>query len=85
MLSCCILVHQTAYDVFCIIELVETVAEERCFLEMLNMGLSALEFVELDAQRVEDVSYTGVIGQHHATDFVLGWHVGTLLCKCNLD
>jgi len=79
MLSCCILVYQTAHYVFCIVEFVETVAEECCFLEMLNMGLSALEFVELDAQRVEDVSHAGVIGQHHATDFVLGWHVWTLL------
>ena len=52
---------------------------------MLYVRLSALKFVELHAQGVEDAPDRCVIGKHHATDFVRRCYVGALLGKSDLD
>lgn len=52
---------------------------------MLHMGLSSLQFVELQAKCVEDATHASMIRQHHAAHLVLGRHVGTFLCESNLD
>jgi len=85
VLSRSIFVNEAAHHLLSIIELVEAVSEERRFLEVLNVGLSTLQFVELDAQSVEQMAHTCVISEHHATDLVWCGHVGALLCEGNLD
>ena len=57
MFGGCILFHKASDNFLCIVELVETVAEQSCLREMLNMRLPALQLVELDAKSVEDASY----------------------------
>ena len=66
-------------------EFVETVLEQSSLLEMGDMGLSALKFVELFTQSVENTSHTRMIGQHHSTNFVWRGNVGALLSESDLD
>mmetsp|Transcript_32901 Transcript_32901/g.40684 ORF Transcript_32901/g.40684 Transcript_32901/m.40684 type:complete len:203 (+) Transcript_32901:33-641(+) len=85
VLCSCILFDQTAHDFLGVVELVETVPEERCLREVLYVGLSTLKLVKLDAQRVEDAPHTRVVRQHHAAHLVRRRHVRALLCQGNLD
>jgi len=79
MLGRRVLVNKAPHDLFSVIKLVKTVSEESRFLEVLDVRLSTLEFVELNAQSVEDASNTGVVGEHHTTHLVRRCHVRTLL------
>ena len=71
MLGRLILINKAPYDFLSVIELVQTVTEERCLLEVLNMRLAGLKFVKLNAQGVENASHASVVRKHHSTNFVL--------------
>ena len=79
MLSGLIFINKAPHYFLSIVELVKTIAEESRLLEVLNVRLAGLEFVELNAKGVENASHTRVVRKHHATDFVLCCYVGALL------
>jgi len=74
-----VLVHKTAHDFLGVVKLVETIAEERRLLEVLDVRLATFEFVKLDAQRVEDAPHTRVVRKHHSAHLVRRRHVRTLV------
>ena len=80
-----ILVNKTPDDILRIIELIETVTEQRRLLEMLDMCLSTFQLVELNSQGIEDATDTRMVCKHHSTDLVLRRYIGTLLSQSNLD
>lgn len=84
MLGGLILIDKAPYYFFSIVEFIKTVTEESCLLEVLNMCLAGLKFVELNAQGVENASYACVVCKHHSTNFVLCSYVGALLSQCYL-
>ena len=63
----------------------QIVSKERCLLEMLDMSLTTLQFVELDAESVENAADASVICEHHTADFMWTGDIGTLLGQGNLD
>ena len=71
MLGRLILINKAPYDFLSVVELIQTVTEESCLLEVLNMRLAGLKFVELNAQGVENASHASVVRKHHSTNFVL--------------
>ena len=84
MLGGLILIDKAPHYFFSIVEFIKTVTEESCLLEVLNMRLTGLKFVELNAQGVENASYACVVRKHHSTNFVLCSYVGALLSQCYL-
>lgn len=80
-----VLVDETPDHVLSIIELLKTITEESRLLEVLDMCLPALQFIELYSQCIENATHASMIGKHHATDFVLRGNVGTLLGEGHLD
>ena len=85
MLGGRIFVDKTPDHVLRIVELLETITEESRLLEVLDMRLPALQFIELYPQSIKNTAHARMIGKHHATDFVLRGNVGTLLGEGNLD
>ena len=85
MLGGRILVDKTPDHVLRIIELLQTITEEGRLLEVLDMRLPALQFIELYPQCIENAAHARMIGKHHATDFVLRGNVGTFLGEGHLD
>lgn len=85
MLCSGVLVHQALDDFLGIVELVETVPEQSRLLEVLDVRLSALQFVKLHSQRVEDTAHARVVCQHHTADFVLSGDIRTFLGESHLN
>ena len=71
MLGGLILIDKAPHYFFSVVEFIKTVTEESCLLEVLNMCLAGLKFVELNAQGVENASHASVVRKHHSTNFVL--------------
>ena len=85
MLSCSILVDERLDHGIGIIEFSEAVLEQASFFEVLHVGLSRFQLVELRSKLREDVSDACVIREHHAADLVRSGDVGTLLGEGDLD
>ena len=85
MLGGGILVNERLDYLVGVIELSETVLEQARFFEVLHVGLSRFQLVELGAKLCEDVSDAGVICKHHAADLVRSGDVGALLGESDLN
>ena len=85
VLGCSILVDERLDHGVGIIEFSEAVLEQARFFEVLHVGLSRFQLVELRSELREDVSDARVIREHHAADLVRSGDVGTLLREGDLN
>lgn len=80
-----VLIDQTPDGLFSIVELIQGVLEQPGLSEVLHVGISLLQLLELLPKSFEDFPHRCVVGQHHAGDLVVRGHVRRFLSEGHLD